>query len=126
MITEKPSAVLIVVTINAEVFPVGAVRGIISGVPVFMMDSQKVPVFRFKLPSAFGADEAVYFERLFPVIARRAGGLFQFPYNLLNRLSAVFLCREPPLSTSKPAVSHPRLLFPSLKLILKEEVLLLV
>lgn len=69
MITEKTSAVLIIVTIDAEVFPVGAIREIISRVPVFMMDSQKVAVFRFKLSSAFGADEAVYFKRLLPVIA---------------------------------------------------------
>ena len=69
MIAEKTPAVLIVVAIDAEVFPVRAVRGIISGVPVFMMDSQEVPVFRFKLPSAFGTDETVNLKRLFPVIA---------------------------------------------------------
>ena len=69
IVSEHPPAVLIVVAIGTEVFPVGAIRGVISGVPVFMMDSQKVPVFRFKLSSAFGTDKAVYLKRLFPVIA---------------------------------------------------------
>jgi len=69
IITKQTSAMLIIVTIDTEVFPVGAIRGIISGVAVFVMDSQKVPVFRFKLSSTFGADEAVYFKRLFPIIA---------------------------------------------------------
>ena len=68
IITKKTSAMLIIVTIDAEVFPVGAIRRIISGIAVFVMDSQEVPVFRFKLSSTFGADEAVYFKRLFPII----------------------------------------------------------
>ena len=76
MITENPPAVLIIVTIDAEVFPVGAIRRIISGVAVFMVDSQKMPVFGFKLPSAFGTDEPVYFKRLFPVITWGSRDLF--------------------------------------------------
>ena len=76
MITEKAPAVLIIVTIYAEVFPIGTIRGIISGVAVFMMDGQQMSVFRFKLFSAFGADEAMYFKRLFPVIACRSASLF--------------------------------------------------
>ena len=68
IITKQTPAMFILVTIDTEVFPVGAIRGIVSGVPVFMMDSQQMPVFRFKLSSAFSADETVYFKRLFPVI----------------------------------------------------------
>jgi len=76
-IVGKPTpGVLVIVTIDAEVFPVGAIRRIISGVAVFMVDSQKMPVFRFKLPSAFGTDEPVYFKRLFPVITWGSRDLF--------------------------------------------------
>jgi hypothetical protein len=73
---------LVLVAIDTEIFPVGAVLGIISVVAVFVMDGQKMSVFEFKLPPAFGADEAVYFKRLFTVIARLTGSLFQFPGDL--------------------------------------------
>jgi hypothetical protein len=57
------------VTIDTEVFPVGTVRRIVSVVAVFVMNGQEMVVLIFKLPSAFGTDEAVYFKGLFPVIA---------------------------------------------------------
>ena len=60
---------LIIVTIDTEVFPVGTVRRIVSVVAVFVMNGQEMAVFVFKLPPAFGTDEAMQFQRLFPVIA---------------------------------------------------------
>ena len=65
----------VIMTVGTEVFPVGAVGRIILVVAVFVMDGQKMPVYVFKLPSAFRADETVYFKRLFPVIVRWSGSL---------------------------------------------------
>jgi hypothetical protein len=58
----------VVMTINTEVFPVGAVKGVVAAIAVFMMHSEEIPVPCFKLPPALGADEAVYLQGLFPVI----------------------------------------------------------
>lgn len=68
IVAEQPPAVLILVAIDTEVFPIGAVRGIISVVPVFMVDGQEMPVLILELSPAFGAYEAVYFKRPLPVI----------------------------------------------------------
>src|SRR4030065_100325 len=113
MITEKTPAVLIIMTIDTEVFPIGTIRGIISGVPIFMMDSQKLPVFRFKLSSAFGADEVVNFKRLFPVIAWRLTRLFQFSHNIFYRFFSNFLYCYSLCTISKFVVSHVSSLLPS-------------
>ena len=59
IITKKTSAMLIIVTIDAEVFPVGTVKRIVSVVAVFVMNGQEMAVLVFKLPSTFGTDEAV-------------------------------------------------------------------
>ena len=52
-------AVLIFMAIDAEVFPVRAVRRIIVAVAVLVVDCKEVPVLLFELPAAFGADQAV-------------------------------------------------------------------
>jgi len=70
-ITQKPPAVLVFMTIDAEILPVRAVRRIIVAIPVLMMHSKKPPVFGIKFSPAFGADEPMYSERLFPVIGGR-------------------------------------------------------
>ena len=59
----------IIVAIDAEVFPVGAVRGVIVMVAVLMMNGEEMPVFIIELPAAFGAYKSVYFKGLLPVIA---------------------------------------------------------
>ena len=53
------TAVFIIMTVYTEVLPVGTVGGIVSRVPVLMVDRKGVFVFVVKLPGAFGADEAV-------------------------------------------------------------------
>ena len=58
---------LIFMTVSTEVFPVRAIRRVIQMVPVFMMYGKKVPVFEIELAPAFGADQAVDFQGLFPV-----------------------------------------------------------
>jgi hypothetical protein len=59
---------LVVVAINAEVLPVRAISWVVPAVPVFMVYSKKIPVFEVKLSPAFGADQAMDFQGLFPVI----------------------------------------------------------
>ena len=58
---------LIFMTISTEVFPVRAIRRVIQVVPVFMVYGKEVPVFEIEFPSAFGADQAMDFQGLFPV-----------------------------------------------------------
>ena len=76
IVSEKPSAVLVVMAVNTEVFPVRAIRWVVAAVPVFMVHSKKIPVFRVELSPAFGADQAVDFQGLFPVIGDNGCTLF--------------------------------------------------
>jgi len=59
--------VFIIVTIYAQVFPVRAVSRIVPAVSVFVVYSQQVAVFAFKLPAALGAYEPVNIKRAFPI-----------------------------------------------------------
>ena len=47
------------VAVNAEIFPVGAIRGIIAGISILMVYRQEMSILVIKLPGTFGADEAV-------------------------------------------------------------------
>ena len=49
----------VIVTVNAEVFPVGSIRGIIQVISVFVVNRQEMPCLFVELPPAFGADEAM-------------------------------------------------------------------
>ena len=69
IISKHTSAVFVLMTVNAEIFPVGAIRRIIPVVAVLMVHCQEMTVLIFKFPSAFCAYKAVYFQRLFPVIS---------------------------------------------------------
>ena len=68
IVSQKPPPVFIVMTIDAEVFPVGPVGWIVSVVAVLVMDRQEMAVLILELPAAFGADQAVYLQGLFPVV----------------------------------------------------------
>ena len=61
IVSKEPAAVLILMAIYAQVFPVRAVRGIIKVVTVFMVHCQQVLIFVGELPGAFGAYESVDF-----------------------------------------------------------------
>ena len=52
---------LILVAIDAQVFPVGAVRGIIKVVTIFMVHGQQSLIFAGELPGTLGAYESVDF-----------------------------------------------------------------
>jgi len=69
IVAKHTSGVLVLVTIDTEIFPVGTIRRIIPVVAVFVMNSQEVTVLVFKLPSTFGTDKAMNLEGLLSVIA---------------------------------------------------------
>jgi len=66
--SKKLSGVFIIVTVNAQVFPVRPVRRIIQVISIFVVDRQKISCFFIKLSSAFGTDEAMYLEGTLSVI----------------------------------------------------------
>ena len=57
VVAEGTSAMLVVVTVNAEVFPVRAVRGIVGGIAVPVVDREKVALFDIKFAAALGTDQ---------------------------------------------------------------------
>mgnify|MGYP001607665080 FL=1 len=61
IVSKEPAAVLILMAIYAQVFPVRAVRGVIKVVTVFMVHCQQALIFMGELPCAFGAYESVDF-----------------------------------------------------------------
>lgn len=61
---------------DAEIFPVGAVRRIVPVVAIFMMDCEKMLVFEIEFSPAFGAYQSVDFQRLLSVIGDRGTALF--------------------------------------------------
>ena len=58
---------LIVMAVDAEVFPVAAVLGVVMVIAVLVVDGQEVQVFTLKFTAALGADPAVDLEGLFAV-----------------------------------------------------------
>lgn len=68
VVAQNRPAVLVVMTVNTKILPVGAVRGIVHMVSVFVMNGQQMTVLIPEFSSAFGAHEPVDPERLFSVI----------------------------------------------------------
>ena len=93
VVTKQFPAVLIIVAVNTEIFPVRAIRGIVTGISVFMMYCHKMPVLVIKLPRTFSTDEPVNLERSFSVVTGSGGGLSQFPYDIIHRFFPVPLYR---------------------------------
>ena len=84
----------IFVAVHAEVFPVRAVRGIVTVVSVFMMHSQQVSVFIVELSTTFGAYQSVNTQRTFSIVAGRRNLRPQFPDDLINGLAFTRLFRR--------------------------------
>jgi len=59
---------LIVMTMVAQILPVRAIWRIVVVIAIPVMDSQQVNAGAVKLPATFGADRAVDFQRLRPII----------------------------------------------------------
>jgi len=68
IVGENRPAVLVVVAVDAEVFPVAPVRGIVVVIAVPMMDGEKPEVVLVELATAFGADPAVELKRPLPIV----------------------------------------------------------
>jgi hypothetical protein len=62
IIAEQPPAMLVIVAVNTQVFPVRAIRGVIPGIPVLVVHGQEMPILIIELPGTFGADEPVDLE----------------------------------------------------------------
>ena len=79
--------------VDAQVFPVGAVGRIVVMIAVFMMHSQKLLFFVVKFFATLGADETMYLQRAFPVVAGGRNVLPQFSYNLFSGFTVAFCLR---------------------------------
>jgi hypothetical protein len=77
---------LVLVAIDAQVFPVRTIGGIIQMISVFVMHRKKVPVFDIEFPPALGADQTMNLQGLFPVIGLRCGILSQLFYDFGSAL----------------------------------------
>jgi hypothetical protein len=71
IIGEEGPAMLIIMAVGTEVFPVAAILGIIEMVTVPVVDSKKVQIVLGKLATAFGADPPVKLQRTLPVVSGR-------------------------------------------------------
>jgi hypothetical protein len=58
---------LVVMTVNAKILPIAAVRGIIQMVSILMVDCKQKQAMLLEFPAALDADPTVDFEGLFPV-----------------------------------------------------------
>jgi len=60
IVGKQPPAVFVLMAIDAEVFPIRAIRRIIAMISIPVMDREEMPVLLFKLPPAFCTDKSVY------------------------------------------------------------------
>jgi len=96
--------------VDAEIFPVGAVRRVIAWIAVFMVHRKKMPIFEIKLSAAFGADKAMNFQGLLPVSRSRDLALFQFPDHFSSALDVAGLARQRPSELNSLPASQTHLL----------------
>ena len=68
IIGKQSPAVLIIMAIDTKVLPVGAVCRVVLVIAVFVMHCEQMTVLGVEFSAAFGADEAMDFQGLFPVI----------------------------------------------------------
>lgn len=98
----------VIVTVNAEVFPVGSVRRIIQVISVFVVNCQKMSRLFIKFPPAFGADEAMDLEGAVSIFALWRRGFLQFLKRLINGLIVACLLRRSLMMNSIRFVFHLR------------------
>jgi hypothetical protein len=110
IVAQQAPAVLILVAVHAQVFPVGSVRRVIVMVAIFVMNGEELSVVFIKLPGALGTDQPMNLERPFPVWAGRSAEPLQLPYGLINRQRAVHLPRPLVLRIIKSPASHSHFL----------------
>jgi hypothetical protein len=59
--------VLIIVAVDTEILPVGAIRRIILGIPILVMHRQELTGFVIELSPALGANHPVYLQGALPI-----------------------------------------------------------
>jgi hypothetical protein len=100
--------VFVIVAVNAEVFPVGAIGRIIQMISIFVVDGQEMSRLFIELPPAFGTDQTMYLERAFSIITLWRRGFLQFLERLVNRLIVPCLLKGPLMMNSVRFVFHVR------------------
>ena len=85
---------LVVVTVNTEVFPVRAVRGIVGGIAVPVVDREKAALRDIEFTAALGTDQPMDPQGLGTVVALRR--LPCLPDDLFGRFSAARRPAGPP------------------------------
>ena len=71
IVPEYSSTVLIVVAVDAQVFPIRAIGGIVVVIPIFMMDGEQTFIGLVELSATLRANQPVNLQGLFPVGVRR-------------------------------------------------------
>ncbi len=106
VITKKASAVFIVVAVDAQIFPVRTIRGVILRVSIFVVDRQEVSVFIAELSCTFSTDESVNSEGLLSVIFSCRMNSLKFADQVIPRSTTAGLSGSPPSVDSVASVSH--------------------
>jgi hypothetical protein len=88
VIGEEGPAMLVIMAVGTEVFPVAAILGIIEMVAVPVVDSKKVQILLGKLAAAFGADPPVKLQRTLPVVSGRRLLTLHSPHQFVQFLLA--------------------------------------
>ncbi len=81
---KKSPAVLVFMTINTEVLPVGAVRRVVQMVSILVVNGQKMPVLIIEFSSTPATNEAVDLEGSLAVITVCGFGLINFLDQLID------------------------------------------
>jgi hypothetical protein len=68
IVPQKLPAVFVLVAIDAKIFPIGTIRGIIEGIAILVMHGQELPVSLSKFPPALGANHPVNLQGALPVV----------------------------------------------------------
>ena len=100
------TGVFVIVTVNAQVFPVRSVRGIIQVISILVVNRQEMPCLFVKLSPAFGADEAMDLKGAVSIFILWRRGFLQFLKRLINGLIVTCLLRRPLMMNSIRSVFH--------------------
>jgi len=75
-------------------------------ISVFMVHSQKMLIFKIKLPPALRTDQPVDFKGLLPIITNLRSTLFQLLHNVSYRSGIAVICCLLFIDSERPSLSH--------------------
>ena len=96
----------ILVTVDAQVFPIRAIGWIVVVIPVFMMDGEQVFIVELKFSAAFGADEPMNFQGLLTVSCGMGFVGTQFPQHFLYGPSRLGFLKPAQFVSSSIRATH--------------------